>query len=363
MAVKSKRGILGLDIGAGAVKAVWLDGPNEALREEYLVQAEIPLSVTGDRAPVGAGKETLEALISCLKQLGIEPAKVRHMVSCLPAAECPMKQIRMLPLADGELEAALSFEARKHLPLDGDVLLDYQVLNRDAQGCDVLLCAASRRSVERHLDLLRSAGLKGGAIESPASALWNASLDPEGGIPGNKGTGAALHLGATGSLLTVWSPGGVFFSREIPVGGDRFTRDRANRDGLAFAEAEAQKRKLGALAPPEKNSEGGPVAPGLSLELEIEADLQKGSPSLEALGRELQRSLRFHIKESGASAPELLWVSGGPAQDSALLEALSRELRMSVSLHPAVASWGGKAAAFSIAAGLARRGAHELLPV
>lgn len=366
---RGRDSVLALDLGTASLKAVELEavGGKAVLRRAASV--DLPVPPDGDRENRPDRRARLmSALSELLRDMGVKPGKARRLVSSLPGAQVSLKQIRCPALPDGEIRSALVFEARKHLPVEGEVLMDYQVLARRPEELEVLLVATAKQAVVNHLAMLEACGLKGGVVEAPALALWNGFLgleqaSGEGAAPGEP-TGL-LHIGAATASLSFFRAGGLFFTREIPIAGDRFTGDARDRFGGDFAAAEQAKVAHGLFGAGEGG--GGPSSGGSGLELEEET--RGGNPSLADLVREVQRSIRFYLKESGQPRLAGMALSGGSAASPGLDEHLTRELGLPVRRFDPLSRLEGAAGVrvenrlqFAPAAGMALRGMHEFFP-
>ena len=77
-----------------------------------------------------------------------------------------------------ELESAMTFEARKHIPMDGtDAVIDYQIIGsnkKEVDKIDVGLVACTKGVLNNHIDLLKDCGLKPGIVDVNPIAMSNA---------------------------------------------------------------------------------------------------------------------------------------------------------------------------------------------
>lgn len=358
-----RKSVTALDVGAGSIKAVELSA--SADRPVVLKCGLEELAVVNDpgrETPEAREQRQAAALSRLLKRLNIPPQKLNAPVTCLPGDKVSIKQIKSLPLAAEELASSLSFEARKHVPVEGTVLMDYQILRESAEELDILLCVTAQESVKAHLSLLSSAGVRGPVIDAPALAVVNAwLLHPESDLTPE--TVLFLHLGASMTHLCIFRKKGLFFVREIPIGGAHITRELAGKFGLGLPEAEMVKRQKGALALPEGASEAGTGA-GLGF---ADADAAHHA-GLDGLMREIHRSVRFYAKETGRPQIDLCLFSGGGACDAALTAHLEAGLRLPCrTLDPfrgltAKCELPAKGREqYTQAMGTAFRGVHELL--
>ncbi|HKP96840.1 MAG TPA: pilus assembly protein PilM, partial [Fibrobacteria bacterium] len=101
----------------------------------------------------------------------------------------------------------------------------------------------------------------------------------------------------------------------------------------------------------------------------------RGHPSLQSLAREIQRSIRFYLKESGQPRLASLALAGGGAADPGLRDYLQRELGVPLEAFDPAVGRGTDAAdrragpadpkadpGFAQAIGMAIRGVYEFFP-
>lgn len=370
-----KDSLLALDIGSAGVKGVEiaLDRGRPILRKAAV--RELPYTGEGERG--GQRPEALPRLMAAvsdlLGELGVKPGKARRLVTCLPGPQVSIKQIKCLALPEAEMRSALVFEARKHLPVEGDVLMDYQLLGRRGEEQDVLLVVTTKQAVNAHLSLLEACGLKGGVLEAPSLALWNAYLRQHPSYAAPAPTPAAagqaipspmgcIDIGATSTGLSFFHQPGLYLTRDIAIAGDRFTEDMRQNLGFDFPAAEKAKTAGGLF-------KDAPSKGSAAMTLELEGEGGKGQPSLQTLVREIQRSIRYYLKEAGQAKLEGLVLAGGSAADAGLREHLQKELGLSVKPLDPVEGWEGAEMIpastrprFAQAIGMALRGAHEFFP-
>ncbi len=361
---KGRESVLAVDLGSASLKAVELEADKGQVRVRRAASVDLPLPPDGDRENRPDRKARLiSGLGDLLREMGVKPSKARGLVSSLPAPLVSIKQIRCPALPDAEIRSALVFEARKHLPVEGEVLMDYQVLARRPEELEVLLVATAKQAVMGHLATLEACGLKGGIIEAPSLALWNAYLEVE--KPAEEEAIGLLQIGAATSSLSFFRSGGLFFTREIPIAGDRFTADARDRSGSDFVAAEKAKVAHGLFG----NTEEGTGAKAAGLALELEEETRGVNPALQDLVRELQRSIRFYLKESGRTRIAGLALAGGSAAGPGLDGHLAKEFGVPVKrfdplarLERAPGVQVGNTMQFAQAIGMGLRGMHELFP-
>lgn len=321
---------LGLDIGTHSIKAVLCEFHHKQPRVVKAGQREIKGETAYEPKKLRRA-ETLLALRELMRELKINPAKVKSLVSCLGGPATSMKEIISVPMSEEELSSSLIFEARKHLPLDdSDTIIDHQVLGpdpSDQQKSRLLLVATTRKQYGWHESVLKDAGFKPGVVDLDPLAILNSYLASED-LP-DEGQMLFLNIGARGTNFIVAGHATKLFNREIPLGGFHLSADLAAKRGLPIEEAEDRKRQSGVAAFHETEGEG---AAALALQQRTK---------LEDFIDEIRRTLRFYVKESGKSDFAKVLLSGGGAQMPGLCELLHEKFSVPVEIWDPLATMEG----------------------
>lgn len=314
---------VGLDLGSHSIKlaAVEKVGPRFRLVKWKCNE----LYTGGDRYdPEGPKKSVaVPQLMRMLNELGLVPKRIKRLASCIGGLQVAVKEISTIIQTEAEMASSLLLEARKHIPLDGsDTVVDYQIMGDDVQDSDkvkILLVATTRKNYETHQDFLREIELKPGLIDVESLATLNAyiinSQMPDEGVP------IFMHLGARRTILSVFGRRDMFFTRDLPIGGQTFTDELMNNYGIDYEEAETVKKEQG-MEPslPKKQAQNGS-----SLSLAEKSTFEK-------LGDEINRSLRFYVKESGQSVFTHFVLTGGSAMLPGLDTYLNNKFNLPIEL-------------------------------
>lgn len=344
---------VGLDIGSHSIKIAVLDKAGTHPRlGSYTV---IPIYAAGENFDPDGPKKSVVVprLLSAFDQVNLRPRKVKHLASSIGGQAVAAKEIKSVQMTDEDMDSALLLEARKHLPLDGsETIVDYQILGDDPQESDkvrVLLVAATRKHFQTHLESLRDIELKPGLVDVDQLAMLNAYIS-QNDLP-DEGVVIFLNVGCRKTNLSVIGRKSLFFTRDIPIAGYTFTVDLMKRYGLSYDEAERVKALHG-LSP------DLPMATGENGLGEIHL---AEKVSLERLGDEINRSLRYYVKETGQSYFGTIVLTGGSARLPGLREYLQSKFNLAVTVFNSCAGLetGGKeipeGAQLAVAVGLALR--------
>ena len=306
---------VGIDIGSHSVKIVHLKKLHEGFKLlNYEVRPTVPSGMEylpSDLRP----ERYAPVIVEMLKTLHINPKSVKHLVTSIGGDNTSIKQIKTIFLPDDELESALFFEAKKHIPISGsDMVLDYQVLSVEEKtnNMNVLLAATSKDVLNEHTNVLVSAGLTPNLVDIDSLAVVN-SFALNAFV--EEGVYVLLNLGAHRSNMVIWGPEAKLFARDIPYGGYNFTRDIMRKRQLEWKEAEEHKFEFGLNDNPN----------AANVQTISMLDISEKSTE-DAIVEEVRRSLRFYVKEAGNSDFRKLYLMGGTAKMKGLLEYMQEKV-------------------------------------
>lgn len=300
---------LGIDIGSHSIKIVQLRKIHEGFK---LVNCEIRSTVPSgiEYTPSDLRKDRfVPVLTEMLKSMKLSPKHIKHLVTSIGGEETSIKQIKTIFLPDEELESALFFEAKKHIPISSnEMVLDYQVLSVEEKtnNMNILLAAANKEQLNDHTDVLMQAGLAANLVDIDALALANSFIF---NTMTEDGTYVLLNVGGHRTNMVIWGPQSKFFARDISYGGFHFTKDFMRRKNMNFEEAENYKMQYGL-------SGSGSAGDGVNLTM---LDISEKAVE-DQLVDEIRRSLRFYVKEAGNSDFRKVYLMGGTAKMKGLAE-------------------------------------------
>ncbi len=315
---------LGIDIGTHSIKLAALEkvGPRFRLMKWKVHE----LYTDGDKYDIEGPKKSVAvpALMKMMNELQIVPKKIAKLATCIGGANVAAKEIISVMLTEEEMASSIALEARKHIPLDGsESIVDYQILGDDPNDSDkvrVLLVATTNKLYEMHQDFLREIELKPGVIDVESLSVLNsyiiASQLPDTGVV------IFLNLGAKKTNMTVFGRRDSFFTRDLGVGGYAFTKELMGKYGLDYPEAERIKKEQGMDPKIPKANDSG--ADSLAL---------AERTSMDRLGDEINRSLRYYVKESGQSVFTHFVLVGGGATLKGLDTYLSNKFNLPIELY------------------------------
>jgi type IV pilus assembly protein PilM len=236
--------VLGLDIGAQAIKAVELKlvGGEVRMIGRPAVVPTPEHAVSGGRVVDTAAVS--EALADLLSQNGFTTKKV---VASVGGDTDVVVRITQVPKMTGkELEEAIQWELERQAPFPVDqAVYDYQPIDRpdapaDAQEMDVLLAVAQEEMVDAHVETIMAAKLAPIAVDVEPLAIARALVDA-GGEALSDQTIVIVHMGASNTAILIVRKGLLAFVRTVPTAGAALTA--AIRQNMADTEATAERAK------------------------------------------------------------------------------------------------------------------------
>lgn len=311
---------LGLDIGRQYVKMVTAEKTKDGYRVLDAGSRLVPDANSAFDPEKIDRSHWVMAVRELFKQQSFNPKKAKSLITGIGGSSASIKQITTMEMPSEELESAMTFEARKHIPMDGtDAVIDYQILGSNKQEVDKIdvgLVACTKGTLTNHMDLLKECGLKAGIVDVNPIAMSNAfsfvKNMPEDGLV------VMLDIGAVSSGLVVYGINQQFFTRDLQIGSHHFVKEISEKKEIGYTQAQDSLFKEGILASKTQTDDVS----------------QEGSVSLaertvyDSLVEDMRRSLRFYAKQTGQSFFLKIFLSGGGAPTPGLAEFVNQKLNI-----------------------------------
>jgi type IV pilus assembly protein PilM len=308
------KGLVGVDIGSSAVKAVELKVGGKGGDEYQLLNIglePLPPEAIVDGAIMDSGA-VIDAVQNLFQDNRIKTAEVSTGVS---GNAVIVKKISLPQMSEEELAESIHWEAEQYIPFDiQDVQLDYEVVEggEAAGNMDVLLVAVKKDKISEYTSAITQAGRNPIIVDVDVFALQNCYEINYVPDPGR--VVALLNIGASIMNVNVVRDGSSIFNRDIAVGGNQYT-DAIQKDlNLSFEQAEALKH--------------GEQVDGASPE-SLAPILQAVS---ENITTEIQRTFDFFRATSQDDRVDQIFLSGGAAKVNGLRDLLTDRLDAPVEL-------------------------------
>ena len=298
-----KKGLVGVDIGSSAVKAVELKVGGKGGDEYQLLNIgmeSLPPEAIVDGAIMDSG-----AVIDAIQRLFQDnKIKTGDVATGVSGNAVIVKKIALPQMSAEELDESITWEAEQYIPFDiQDVRLDYELLDSGSGGnMDVLLVAVKRDKISEYTSAITQAGRNAAIVDVDVFALQNCYEINYGVDPGR--VVALLNIGASIMNVNVVKGGISVFNRDIASGGNQYT-DAIQKDlNLSFEQAEALKK--------------GEQVEGAAPE-SLHPILQAVS---ENVAMEIQKTFDFFRATSQEDRIDQIFLSGGTAKIHGLKDLL-----------------------------------------
>jgi type IV pilus assembly protein PilM len=237
------RQLLGLDIGSSAIKLVQVkEGKGRYKLQKFGVRLLDPeLIVDGTIMDTGRVIEAIKEL------LAEQEVTLRNVAMSISGHSVIVKKINVPVMSEEELEDQIRAEAEHHIPFDiTDVNLDFHIVNasepssEDEPSMAVLLVAAKKEKLTELSEVVKEAGLVPCVVDVDAFAVENMYGINYDSRPNE--IVALINIGASVTNINVLKGGTGVFTRDVSVGGNRYTEALQRVSGSAYEEAEAAKK-------------------------------------------------------------------------------------------------------------------------
>jgi type IV pilus assembly protein PilM len=309
----SKKGLVGVDIGSSAVKAVELK-PGGRGGEYHLLKLglePLPPEAIVDGAIMDSG-----AVIDAIQRLfSVNKIKTNEVATSVSGNAVIVKKISLPQMTQEELAESIHWEAEQYIPFDiQDVALDYELVEGSGSGgnMDVLLVAVKKDKISDYSSAISQAGKTATVVDVDVFALQNCYEVNYGIDPGR--VVALLNVGASIMNINIVKGGTSIFNRDIAVGGNQYT-DAIQKDlNLSFEQAENLKK--GARVEGAARENLGPILQAVS----------------ENIALEIQKTFDFFKATSSEDRIDRIFLSGGTSKVQGLQDLLSDRFEAGVEI-------------------------------
>jgi len=250
---KSK-GKIGIDIGTSAIKIVEVEKENNRFALKNYGFFEFKASDNVSRAEEPKQIQNILKLpdgeiIWGIKEI-IKKAKIKSsdVVASIPSFSTFATVIEMPYLSEEDLAKALSFEARKYIPVPlNEVVLDWSIIDIPKEAVnsikpptvEVFLAAVPKDETARYQRIMQGAGLNLRALELENSALIRSLI-------GNDPSPTAIvNIGGRSTSILIVNKSYERVSHNYEIGGFEITKSIARSLNVNLEKAEELKKKLG----------------------------------------------------------------------------------------------------------------------
>jgi type IV pilus assembly protein PilM len=305
--------LLGLDVGSSAVKLVNLSEQRGEYTLEHFGVTELDPDAIVDGAIMDAG-HVADAI---RRVVGGQKLKQKRVAISVSGNSVIVKKIHLPIMSEEELAESITWEAEQYIPFEiSDVHLDFHIMESGDPSVPsgqmpVLLVAAKKERVSELVTLVEEAGLKPTIVDVDAFGLENIFCANFG--VGDRITGL-VNVGASAININVLLDGMSAFTRDISMGGDRYTEEIQKGLNVSFGEAERAKR--------------GERIEGID-QAKVQQIIQ--STNVE-VASEIGRTFDYFKTTVQATQIDKVFLAGGASKTQGLLEQVGERLGIPVQL-------------------------------
>jgi len=325
---------IGLDIGHNSIKMLQL----AVNGEQTSVVAADEISLEPDANPDEQTRQ--QSVVSAIRQmLGRGSFQGKNVVSCLPSDELRITSLRLAETEADGIEQALKKEVVQRFGLDPERdAMDYVVAGSVRQGNDVknefILLATDSETIKRHIETLEQAGLRPVAIDTIPCALFRSFERSLRRQEDWDGTSVFTDVGCRCTTVVFGRGGQISFVKQIPIGGEHFTEEVADKLGISSGEAEMLRENLRAVSDASRPKPGSTRKSG-SDDRKLDAATQQVmtdaiSSVANDLAKEVSLCLRYYTVTFRGKRVQKATFAGGGAYESILLDVLRSHLAVEI---------------------------------
>jgi len=230
---------IAVDIGTDTVKLLQVEPGKDGAGHLVAAACEVIPEDLRNK-PVDRDNFVSEAI----RKMLLEGFRGRQVVTCLPSSHMSVQHLRMAKMTGEELTKALPFEAAGKLPFDaGRAVMRHTIAGEVYQNGEakqeVILMAAPREAVDRHLNLLSKAKVEVVGIHVEPTAL----IECFGHLFKRKSDETVstlfIDMGAGSTHVVIAHGKNMVFAKHLSVGGDQLNRRVAEAMKCDIAAAKA----------------------------------------------------------------------------------------------------------------------------
>ncbi len=241
--------ILGIDLGASAVKAVAIESSfrSHTVRA-YRAEPVEPYVPPAEGEQPKTYADRCKAALEAFAKDGWFAAD--QIICSLPGAQVAAHAVTLPFVERKQIDSTLPGEVETVIPFDlADVVFDSTTVSKGPQRTDLFVAVAQRAQVKAILEMLKAAGVDPAIVTFSAISLAGVIAekyveDEPLGVPGVEGplAEAVLDIGAERTNILILENGEARFARSAAPAGNDVTQALARALGVPAAEAEEKKR-------------------------------------------------------------------------------------------------------------------------
>ncbi|HTQ09950.1 MAG TPA: type IV pilus assembly protein PilM [Fimbriimonadaceae bacterium] len=263
---KKLSSVLGVDIGSQRIKVAEI-----RIQGRDAVVTALGMIPTPEGAVDHTGIYNSDAVGAALKQCisdagGTVPGVV---ASISGQASVLVRTIEVPRMNPAELKEHMQWEINRNIPFaESTVVSDFRPLadtDPNSANIDVVMAISPQSAIDTVIACSKKAGKSLAAIDVEPLALARSVQQSYADVVQNE-TVCVVEMGHKTTSINIYKDGKLLMPRQVPIGGEMFTK--AIADALTISLDEAERTKLSSAEIPESAADAGPggAAPGATQE-------------------------------------------------------------------------------------------------
>lgn len=264
---KKLTSVLGVDIGSQRIKVAEV-----RVQGHDAVVTALGMIPTPEGAVDHTGMYNSEAVAAAIKQCAADAgATVPFAVASISGqASVLVRTLEVPRMNPAELKEHMQWEINRNIPFaESTVVSDFRPLqdtDPNSPNMDVVMAISPQSAIDTMIACFKKAGKNLAAIDVEPLAIAR-SIQLSYGDQFQNQTVCVVEMGEKTTSIDIYRDGKLLMPRQVPIGGEAFTK--AIADGLTVSLADAENLKLTKASIPESAADAPPVpfgAPGATQE-------------------------------------------------------------------------------------------------
>ncbi|MBI5708433.1 MAG: type IV pilus assembly protein PilM [Armatimonadetes bacterium] len=334
---KKLNSVVGIDIGSRSIKVAELKSQGKEVVVTALGMADTPEGAV-DHTGIYNGDAVAGALKQALQQAGSSVAQA--VVSIAGQASVLVRTLEVPRMSPAELKEHMQWEINRNIPFsESTVVSDFRPLTDEdpnSANMDVVMAISPQSAIDGLMACVKKAGRQLAAIDVEPLGLAR-SIDASYGEDWKGQTVCLVDIGHKTTSINIYKDGKLLMPRQVPIGGEMFTKAVADKMSIPTSDAEQSKAgaDVGSLQPagaagtqqfqpynPFSDEADAPPADAAAPDATAIAPASAGGAAaameevLNEFVSEVRRSIDYY-KSRGASVDRIA-ICGGGAQQKGL---------------------------------------------
>ena len=240
---KKLTSVLGIDIGSESIKVCEVKSQGR----EPVVTA-MGIIATPEGAVDHTGIYNGDAVAAAIKQVLSDSAATvsSAVVTITGQASVLVRTLEVPKMNPTELKEHMQWEINRNIPFaESTVVSDYKPLGNDdpnSPNMDVVMAISPQSSIDTLMGCIKRSGRSAAAIDVEPLSLARTLRTNYDDIYANS-TVCVVDIGAKTTSINMYHGSKLLMPRQVPIGGEMFTKAIADRFAVGFQEAETMKRE------------------------------------------------------------------------------------------------------------------------